>query len=227
MTLVLPSAPAATPSGVAAGAAVRLSATGPAPPIVGRVSVDADRAPDVDDVAERLRGGSRDALEEAWRRWSGLVHTLALRSLGNHHDAEDVTQQVFVAAWRGREGLDPTRGSVAGWLVGITRHKVADVHAQRARQRRDAEAAAREAVPGEAAPPPDERLAARLLLADALDRLGEPRASAIRLALVDELTHEQVAERLGLPLGTVKSHIRRGLRALREHLEEVTDDDER
>ena len=65
---------------------------------------------DVDDLAVRLRDGSRDALAEAYREWSSLVHTLALRSLGNHHDAEDVTQQVFVAAWRSRHTLRPERG---------------------------------------------------------------------------------------------------------------------
>ncbi len=193
-------------------------------PRVSGVSVDADAEAVVDDVADRLRAGSREALEEAWTRWSGLVHTLALRALGNHHDAEDVTQQVFVAAWRSRHTLDPARGTVPGWLVGITRHTVADARAQRARRARDADAAARELLPGSHAPPPEERLAARLLLADALDRLGEPRATAIRLALVDELTHEEVARRLDLPLGTVKSHIRRGLLTLRHHLEEVTDD---
>jgi RNA polymerase sigma-70 factor (ECF subfamily) len=206
------------------GAAPASERAGRVGPRLGGVSTEAEADTDVDDVAVRLRAGSRDALEEAWTRWSGLVHTLAVRALGDHHDAEDVTQQVFVAAWRGRHTLDPTRGSVPGWLVGITRHKIADVHAQRARHARDAEAVAREALPTSHAPPPDERLAQRLLLADALDRLGEPRATAIRLALVDELTHEEVARRLDLPLGTVKSHIRRGLLTLRQHLEEVTDD---
>ena len=177
-----------------------------------------------DDLAYRLRDGDRAALEEAYARWSALVHTLALRSLGDHHDAEDVTQQVFVAAWRGRHTLDPDRGNVPAWLVGITRHRIADVHAQRARRRRDLGAAAAHTPPERAEPAPQERLAERLLLADALDRLGEPRASAIRMAVVDELTHEEVARRLGLPLGTVKSHIRRGLLVLRSHLEEVTPD---
>nr|WP_249138502.1 sigma-70 family RNA polymerase sigma factor [Phycicoccus avicenniae] len=189
------------------------------------MTVVRDSPDDPDDLAVRLRAGDRGALEEAYTRWSGLVHTLALRSLGDHHDAEDVTQQVFVAAWRGRHTLDPDRGSVPGWLVGITRHRVADVHAARARAARDADAVAAQ-DPGRAGPPPvDDRLAARLLLADALEHLGEPRASAIRLAVVDELTHEEVARRLDLPLGTVKSHIRRGLAALRTHLEEVTRDD--
>lgn len=193
-------------------------------PRVGEVTVDADVEPDLDALAERLRDGSREALEEAWARWSGLVHTLALRSLGNHHDAEDVTQQVFVAAWRGRHTLQPGRGTVPGWLVGITRHKVADLHAARARLARDAVAAAAEVLPDRHAPPPDEQLAARLVLVEALDALGEPRSTVVRLAVVDQLTHEEVADRLEMPLGTVKSHVRRGLATLRTRLEEVTRD---
>ena len=173
------------------------------------------------DLAERLRDGSLEALEEAYARWSSLVHTLALRSLGNHHDAEDVTQQVFVAAWRSRHTLRPERGTVPGWLVGITRNKVADLHAQRARQARDLGAAALDALPDQHDPPPDEQLAARLVLADALDDLGEPRSTVVRMAFLEDLTHDEIARRLQLPLGTVKSHVRRGLLHLRSRLEEV------
>ena len=195
-------------------------------PIVRYVSASEDVGAEVvvDDLAERLRDGSREALEEAYARWSSLVHTLAVRSLGNHHDAEDVTQQVFVAAWNGRHTLRPDRGTVPGWLVGITRHKIADVHAQRSRLARDLAAVAAEGLPAEHAPAPDDRLAARLLLADALDRLGEPRSTVVRLAVVDELTHDEISQRLELPLGTVKSHVRRGLIHLRKTLEEVSHD---
>jgi RNA polymerase sigma factor (sigma-70 family) len=179
---------------------------------------------DVDDLAARLRDGNRDALAEAYREWSSLVHTLALRSLGNHHDAEDVTQQVFVAAWRSRHTLRPERGSVAGWLVGITRHTIADMHARRARQARDAAAVAARSGPDAHAPPPDDQLATRLVLRDELGRLGEPRGTVVRMAFLEDLTHEQIAERLDLPLGTVKSHVRRGLTRLRTRLEEVNHD---
>jgi len=191
-------------------------------PKVGEVSTG--EQVDVDDLAARLRDGSRDALAEAYREWSALVHTLALRSLGNHHDAEDVTQQVFVAAWRGRHTLRPERGTVAGWLVGITRHTIADVHARRARQARDAAAVAAHSRPEALAPPPDDQLAARLVLHDELGRLGEPRGTVVRMAFIEDLTHEQIAERLDLPLGTVKSHVRRGLTRLRTRLEEVNRD---
>jgi RNA polymerase sigma factor (sigma-70 family) len=176
---------------------------------------------EADDLAVRLREGSRDALAEAYREWAALVHTLALRSLGNHHDAEDVTQQVFVAAWRSRHTLRPERGSVAGWLVGITRHKVADVHARRARQVRDAATVAATVVTAPAGRPLDDELAARLVLHDELGRLGEPRGTVVRMAFLDDLTHEEIARRLDLPLGTVKSHVRRGLTRLRTRLEEV------
>lgn len=203
--------------------AARLPGEAPAgSPIVDPVS--AGEQVDVDDLGVRLRDGSREALAEAYREWSALVHTLALRSLGNHHDAEDVTQQVFVAAWRSRHTLRPERGSVAGWLVGITRHTVADAHARRARQVRDAAAVASQALPEERAAPPDEQLASRLLLHDELGRLGEPRATVVRMAFLEDLTHEQIAERLNLPLGTVKSHVRRGLTRLRTRLEEVNRD---
>ena len=158
-------------------------------PRVGEVSTG--EQVDVDDLAARLRDGSREALAEAYREWSALVHTLALRSLGNHHDAEDVTQQVFVAAWRSRHTLRPERGTVAGWLVGITRHTVADVHARRARQARDAAAVAAHWRPDAQAPPPDDQLAARLVLRDELGRLGEPRGTVVRMAFIEDLTHER------------------------------------
>ncbi len=198
------------------------SAGGGWTPIVEPVSTG--EQVDIDDLAARLRDGSREALAEAYREWSALVHTLALRSLGNHHDAEDVTQQVFVAAWRSRHTLRPERGTVAGWLVGITRHTVADHHAKRARQARDAAAVAANAGPESLAAPPDDQLAARLVLHDELGRLGEPRGTVVRMAFIEDLTHEQIAERLDLPLGTVKSHVRRGLTRLRTRLEEVNRD---
>ncbi len=189
--------------------------------IVDPVRISEDLEVVADDLAQRLRDGSREAFAEAYDRWSTLVHTLAVRSLGNHHDAEDVTQQVFVAAWRGRHTLNPDKGTVPGWLVGITRHKVADLHAQRARRARDLEAVAGEALPSEHAPGHDEQLAVRLVLADEVDRLGEPRATVVRMAFSEDLTHEEISRRLEMPLGTVKSHVRRSLIHLRSRMEEV------
>jgi RNA polymerase sigma factor (sigma-70 family) len=169
-------------------------------------------------LAGHLRAGTPGALEEAYRRWSPLVHTLALRALGDHHDAEDVTQAVFVTAWRSRATVDPARGSLSAWLVGITRHRIADVREQRARAVRNLTAAGRLDAPTTRH---DDDHARRLYLAQELADLGEPRSTIVRLAILDDRPHTEIADRLGLPLGTVKSHVRRGLLHLRDRLEEV------
>lgn len=193
--------------------------------VVGGAAV-LEEAPEesVEALAVRFRAGHEEALGEVYDRWASLVHSYALRALQDTHDAEDVTQQVFVAAWRSRHTLRPERGSVAGWLVGITRHTIADMHAKRARQARDAAAVAAHELPQEHAAAPDDQLAARLVLHDELGRLGEPRGTVVRMAFLEDLTHEEIARRLELPLGTVKSHVRRGLTRLRTRLEEVNRD---
>ena len=172
-----------------------------------------------DDLAARFVSGSREALAEVYAQWSALVYTVALRALDDAHDAEDVTQQVFVSAWNGRHTLRPEQGSLAAWLVGITKHRIADVRTQRFRAHRNLTAVASYAVT-EASDPHDD-CAERLLVSHELERMGDPRGTVLRLAFIEDRPHEEIARHLDLPVGTVKSHVRRGLIQLRNRLKEV------
>lgn len=174
--------------------------------------------PDSDDLIARdfAAGGDR-ALERAYVRWSPLIYTLAIRSLGDVGDAEDVTQKTFVAAWTGRGGYQGDR-SLSAWLVGIAKNKIADTHEARARIRRLREQLESVTAPEDWVTEPVD-LADSLLVADQITQL-EPEAQAvIRLAFFDDLTHHEIAARLDMPLGTVKSHIRRSLQRMRTRLE--------
>ncbi|GAA4694006.1 sigma-70 family RNA polymerase sigma factor [Pseudonocardia yuanmonensis] len=171
-----------------------------------------------DELARRLRDGDPRALRLAYDRHARVVHTVALRLLRSHHDAEDVTQQVFVRAWRGRATLDPDRGGLGAWLIGITRRQIADRLAARARDRAATDGALRLGPPPPLERSPDEIVDA-VLVADELDRLPEQQRRVIRLAFYDDLTQQQISTLTGLPLGTVKSHLRRGVDRLRRRWE--------
>lgn len=172
-------------------------------------------------LAERFTTGDDAVLADVYQRWSALVYTIALRATGNPEDAADITQSVFVSAWRGRGGFDPSSGSLPGWLVGITRNRIADHWSAKSKQIKVAEAVmlneARDGI--SRMTPSSEEIVDRVLMADEISRLGDPQRRIIELAFFQDMTHSQIAKLLDLPLGTVKSHVRRSLDRLRKRLE--------
>ncbi|GAA4956987.1 RNA polymerase sigma factor [Actinoplanes utahensis] len=171
-----------------------------------------------DELAERLRNGDEKALRTAYDRHGAAVLYLAQRLLGNRADAEDVTQLTFVAAWTGRDTFDPGRGTVLGWLLGIARRKAVDRLRSAQRDVRTTETVRAQLTPADE-PESPERVVDRLVVADELGRLPDEQRRTLELAFFDDLTHPQIAAVTGLPLGTVKSHIRRGMANLRRRWE--------
>lgn len=197
----------------------------PASPIDAGAPEDASpadwRSASTEELGAGFRRGDETCLEEGYRRWSPLVNTMALRALRNSGEAEDVTQQVFVAAWQGRHNFKPESGSLPAWLLGITRHRIADRQRGRAREMRLVDAAEQQVSLAPGAPATDS-ITDRLVLANEIKLLSEPRGTILRMAYYEDQTYQQIAERLNMPLGTVKSHARRALIHLRTRLREVT-----
>ena len=177
---------------------------------------DAER----DALVERFVAGDEDALADIYRRYSSLVYSVSLRSLGDVTEAEDVTQKVFVAAWTGRHNYKPERAGLPAWLMGIARNKIVDTHERRSRDKRIQNQVVANHHHTDVEPID---VAERLIVADEIARLENVPQQVLRLAFYEDLTHAQIAERLQLPPGTVKSHIRRSLLKIRSRMEVLPD----
>ncbi|MEM7142359.1 MAG: sigma-70 family RNA polymerase sigma factor [Actinomycetota bacterium] len=169
----------------------------------------------VDDAAAAFVRGDDDALRRAYDEHGRLVYSLCNRALGPER-ANDVTQEVFLSAWRARERFDPSKGNLAAWLTGITKNRIVDaIRAEKRHSDRRAPESDRE-IPTESEA---ESTGDKMLVADALRCLPERSRLILTLHYFEDLTHPQIAERTNLPLGTVKSDIRRGLARIRQHME--------
>lgn len=167
-------------------------------------------------VGDAFAAGDPEALEIAYRQWGGLINSMARRSLGNPEDAADITQATFISAWHGRASYDPARASLQTWLVAIARRRVVD-HLRRA----STHAEVPTAEPLDTSPHIHEAqmIIDRLVLRDEVAGLDEPARTIVNLSFYSQLSHAEIADRLDLPLGTVKSHLRRSLLKLRSRLE--------
>ena len=167
------------------------------------------------DVESAFVRGDEDALRLAYDEYGRLVYSFCARSLDSER-AKDVTQEVFLSAWRARERYNPEKGRLGAWLMGIARNRVIDnVRSEkRHSDRRADEDTVELSTEAEV-----DKTSDKMLVADALKELPERSREVIMLAYFHDLTHPQIAERTNIPLGTVKSDIRRGLQRIRRHLE--------
>jgi len=170
-----------------------------------------------EDLLERV-AGQRDAgaFEVLYRRYARAVYAVVRRGLGDHSRSEDVVQEAFASVWRSASGYRRERGSATGWLFAIARNATADT--LRARTAVAVGDAPDRPDPG---PGPDEIAASDLeafVVHVAVDSLPDRERAVIELAYFEGLSQSEVADRLNLPLGTVKTRTRSGLARLAERL---------
>jgi RNA polymerase sigma-70 factor (ECF subfamily) len=169
--------------------------------------------PPAEGLLRRTADGDRKALGELFDRFAGFANGLALRILRDRREAEDVVQEVFLQVWRQAERFDAARGTPAAWIGTITRTRALDRLRRRAARREEPSEAAPAAA--SAAPAAEDALAVRAALA----ALPNDQRREIELAYYEGLTQSEIAQRLGEPLGTVKTRIRSGMMRLREALQ--------
>ena len=189
----------------------------PPPPYrsVSRDTVTAVAMPSadsVDDAGLSFHFGDDRALRIAYEAHGAAIYTYCARTVGDA--AADVAQEVFVAAWRHRDRFDPERAPLIAWLIGIARFKVLD-HLRKIKRVPAPQATLPDAVTLDAA----DRLAQQFIVRAALDALPAQRKQLVEMAFFTDLTHQEISDRTGIPIGSVKSDIRRGLLRLRTILE--------
>ncbi len=170
-------------------------------------------------LVARMALGDEPALAELYDRFGGVAYRLAVRVLRDRVLAEDAVQDAFLGAWRTAAAFDSTRGTVSTWLMTLVHRRAVDLVRREDRRRTDvlddAPIASHETTDEEAAVREERRR-----VQSALAQLPSDQREALELAYYGGLTQSELAERLGVPLGTVKSRMFAGLGKLRDLLAE-------
>ena len=163
-----------------------------------------------------IRSGDQGAMSELYKRYSGIVYSVALRVLGDTGAAEDVLQEVFMQLWRKPGLFDASRGHLAPWLAVIARNRAIDVLRKR-RPESDIENVVISVEPDLAGDA--ERAIAMTKVRTVLSGMAASQRLALEMAYFEGWSHSEIADKTGEALGTVKTRIRTGLLALRKAFE--------
>jgi RNA polymerase sigma-70 factor (ECF subfamily) len=175
-----------------------------------------------EELLRALAAGHQEVLGPLYGRYARLIFNVASQSL-DRTVAEEIVQDVFLALWRKADSFDPNQGALKPWILQLAHWRILNELRRQSRRPRtapDPEDEQLSTLP-DADPDPAERAwreERRQVVRDALATLPAAQRQAVAMAFVDDLTHEQVAQTLGLPLGTAKTRIRTGLGRLRVQL---------
>jgi RNA polymerase sigma factor (sigma-70 family) len=186
-------------------------------------SLDPLETDSLTDLIEKVMRQDELALSSLYGRLSGAVFSLALQITRNSASAEEVLQDVFWQVWRQAPRFDSTRGSVPAWVLTITRSRALDAarsHMRTPQVHTQASEELDDCIPSADAGPQDLLFAAQQgsRLQTALEALDPLRRQLVSLSFYRGLTQQEIADQTGIPLGTVKSHLRRSLLTLRDAL---------
>ncbi len=187
-------------------------------------SPKAGAAPDLD-LVERIKNGDSTALDTLYERYSSPVYSLVWKVLQNAEESEDVALDVFWQVWRQADRYDASRGAPPAWIFTVARSRAID--RLRARHRREDRTISFD-DPAVNLDPLDEQAAPDMVASfrqtrdavrEGVTTLSAAQREAVELAFFQGLTHVEIAEKLGQPLGTIKTRIRQGLLKLRKTLD--------
>jgi len=164
-------------------------------------------------IVSGLKTGDQGAMAQLYDRYSSVVYAVALRVLGDTGAAEDVLQEVFLQLWRNPSAFDAARGSLASWLAVITRNRAIDSLRKR-RPETDIEDVVLSVATDLAAEA--DRARAAETVRGVMGSMAPAQRSALEMAYWEGMSHSEIANKTGEPLGTVKTRIRAGLIALRK-----------
>jgi RNA polymerase sigma-70 factor, ECF subfamily len=164
-------------------------------------------------IVTGLKTGDQGAMAELYDRYSSVVYSVALRVLGDTGAAEDVLQEVFLQLWRNPHAFDAARGSLASWLAVVTRNRAIDSLRKR-RPETDIEDVVLSVAPDLVGEADRARMAEKVR--GVMGTMAPAQRGALEMAYWEGLSHTEIAEKTGVPLGTIKTRIRAGLIALRK-----------
>lgn len=189
--------------------------------MLGSSVVDTKTSPHYDALLERVARGDQQAFEELFDLLAPQALGLATYIIRDHAQAEEIVQEVFIELWRTAPQFDPSLGGARSWVLRLTRLRAIDrLRSHTAAHEREEKDALLRAASWSLSVE-DEAISAvdSAALRSAVEEVGEPHKTAILLAFFAGLTHSELAEATGVPLGTAKTRVRDGLKKLKTLLD--------